>query len=131
MPFFSMMELSEARSTVHQQTLIMYIFTASWKFVEQLFRSYGQSFGELDDILERNVSFSALNAADIIAVESRSFCKFLLRQAPFDAKRSQRVSEPRFHRLRGHLSSFRDDHYESTHDECYLLSWFHALGWSQ
>jgi hypothetical protein len=64
-------------------------------------------------------------------VESCPFCKFLLRQAPFDAKRSHRASEPRFHRLRGHLSSFRADHYESTHDECYLFSWSQAPGWPQ
>ena len=122
--FFSMMELPKgSQYNSSNERLLMYIFrSSSRKIVEQLLRCYRQSLGQLNDILERDVPFPALNSADIIPVESRSFCKFLLRQASFDAKRSHRASEPRFHRVRGHLSSFRADHYESTHDECYLFS---------
>ena len=123
LPFFSMMELAKgSQYNSSNEPLLMYIFmSSSWNIVEQLLRCDRQGFGELDDILERDVPFPALHSADIVPVESCPFCKFLLRQAPFDAKRSHRASEPRFHRLRGHLSSFRADHYESTHDECYLF----------
>ncbi len=132
-PFFSMMGLSEGSEyySSNQPPLVYIFMSSSWKIVEQLLRCYGQSLGELDDILECDVPFAALNSADIIPVESCPFCKFLLRQAPFDAKRSHRVSEPRFHRPRGHLSSFRADHYESTHDECYIFSCSHAQRWPQ
>ena len=116
--------IAKSRATIQSdEPLLIYIFmSSSWEIVEQFFRCYRQSLGELNDVLERDVPFPALNSADIIPVESCPFCKFLLRQAPFHAKRSHRASEPRFHRLRGHLSSFRADHYESTHDECYLFS---------
>ena len=99
--------------------------SSSWKIDKQLLRTYCQGVGDLDDVFERNVPFPSLDPSDIIAVQTGSFRKLLLRQAPLDTKRSHRASEQRLDRIRGHTSSFRDDHYESTHDECYLFSCLH------
>ena len=116
--------VAKAPCTIQRdQMLNMLIFiSSSWKIVEELFRCYRQGASELNNILECNIPFAALDSSDIVAVESGSFCKFLLRQTPLETELSHRASEQRFDRLRGHLSSFRDDHYESTHDECYLFS---------
>ncbi len=95
--------------------------SSSWEIAKQLLGRDRQSHGNLDNVLERDIAFPTLHSADVIAMKPCSLCKLLLGQAPFSAKRSYGASKPGFDRLRGHFSSFRYDHYESTHDECYLF----------
>jgi len=95
--------------------------SSSWEIAKQLLRRDRQSHGNLDNVLKRDIAFPTLHAADVIAMKSRSLCKLLLGKASISAKRSYGASKPGFDRLRGHLSSFRDDHYESTHHEWYLF----------
>lgn len=90
------------------------------EIVKQRFRCHRQSFGKLHDVLKRDIAFAALYSADVITVEACSLSELLLGQASLNAERADRGAEARFDRKRGHLSSCRDDHHESTHDECYL-----------
>lgn len=87
---------------------------------KQYFRCHRQSCGKLHDVLKRDIAFAPFYSPDVITVKARSLSELLLRQAPFKAKRPYGGAESRFDRKRGHLSSCRDDHYESTHDEWYI-----------
>ena len=112
--------VAEARCTIQSDkppTIYLFV-TSSWEIIEQLFCCYLQSPGNLNDVFKSDVSFPSLYSSDIIAVQSGSLRKFFLRDAPLNTKGPYRASEPRFNRLRVHLSSWRADHYESTHDEC-------------
>jgi hypothetical protein len=55
--------------------------TNSGKIDEEISWRNGKSFCQLNDIFESHVSLSPLHAADVIAMQSRSFGQFFLRVA--------------------------------------------------
>ena len=97
-----------------------FVASPSREIAEQSFRCHRQGLGQLHNVFERDITLTSLYSADVIAMQPCTFREFLLRETSLHAKRPHGVPELGFDRCRGHLSSCRDDHYESTHDEWYL-----------
>jgi hypothetical protein len=60
--------------------------TSSGKIDEEISWRNGKSLCQLNNIFESHVSLSPLHAADVIAMQSRSFSQFLLRVASLVAE---------------------------------------------
>ena len=68
----------------------------SGKIDEEVSWRNGKSLRQLDDILQRDITFATLHAADVVAVQSRSFGQFLLRVASLVAELPQRIAKSGF-----------------------------------
>ena len=91
----------------------------SGQIIEQFSRGNRETLSKFDNVFEGDVTLSALDSTNVIAMQTCSLCEFLLREAPVHTKSANSSAKTNFRRLMGHASSCRHDHYESTHDECY------------
>ena len=65
----------------------------STKICEEIAWLHGKRFGQLDYVFERDVPFSALNAADVVAMQTRPLRQLFLRIAPLVAELPQPGAE--------------------------------------
>jgi len=78
---------------------------------------------KLNNIEQRNVALAPLDSTNVVAMEVRQFGEPLLCEAAFSAQLAQPFPElVSWDVVRRHTSSFADAHYESTHDECDILT---------
>ncbi len=71
---------------------------------KQVARFDGKSFGQLNDVLKGHIALTALDAADVIAMQSGALCQFLLGIAPLVAELPQPRAKSRLNGVWGHIS---------------------------
>ena len=76
----------------------------SREICEQVAGLDGQSFCQLDDVLQRDVPLAALDTADVVAVQSGALGQFFLGIAPLVAELPQPGAKSRLNGAWGHIS---------------------------
>jgi len=71
---------------------------------KQLVRLDGKRFRQFDDVLQGDVPFAALNAADVVAMQTCALGQLFLGIAPLVAELPQPCAKSRLNGARGHIS---------------------------
>ena len=76
----------------------------SSKITEQIARLDGECLRQLDDVLQGDVPFAALDSADVVAMQSGAFGQLFLGIAPLVAELPQPCAKSRLNGAWGHIS---------------------------
>jgi len=96
---------SQAAAACHEQIIIgIMVCCPSSKITEQIARLDGECLRQLDDVLQGDVPFAALNSADVVPMQSGALGQFLLGIAPLFAELPQPRAKSRLNGVWGHIS---------------------------